>query len=209
MPARLQHKRAIGDQREMDRRMRQSIHSHDRRRRASPQPRDHAGEPAVLASRRRGAVPSPSFPASVRPPFAPARCQSPNAITDASPLSSAALAISSSATAAMLASASPRKPSVRTPVEIVERPHLAGGMRLARRASKSSAAMPTPSSATRSSRSPPSRSSTRTLVAPASRAFSISSRTTEAGRSMISPAAMRSITSGGKSAMRRAALGAS
>jgi hypothetical protein len=56
---------------------------------------------------------------------------------------------------------------------------------------KSSGAMPEPLSVTRMKDLPPPRKATSICVAPASRAFSTSSFTTLAGRSMTSPAAMR------------------
>ena len=56
--------------------------------------------------------------------------------------------------------------------------------------SASSRPMPVPSSATAMSRRPPAVTVTSIRVAPASRAFSISSLTTEAGRSTTSPAAI-------------------
>src|SRR5262249_51062573 len=60
----------------------------------------------------------------------------------------------------------------------------------------SAAGMPQPSSDTRSSASPPLVSSTVMRRAPASSAFSISSLTTEAGRSTTSPAAILAAISG-------------
>src|SRR5581483_4317945 len=54
--------------------------------------------------------------------------------------------------------------------------------------------MPAPSSVTRMSRWPPPESTTSIRRAPASRAFSTSSFTTDAGRSTTSPAAMRLMT---------------
>src|SRR5574341_190113 len=61
--------------------------------------------------------------------------------------------------------------------------------------------MPQPSSLTRMDSIPPPVISTLTRVAPASSAFSTSSLTMEAGRSMTSPAAMRAATSGGRTRM--------
>src|SRR5690606_11536209 len=58
------------------------------------------------------------------------------------------------------------------------------------RCSRSTRVMPKPLSATRTSSLPPSSSVTVILVAPASRAFSTSSFTTLAGRSITSPAAI-------------------
>ena len=60
------------------------------------------------------------------------------------------------------------------------------------------ALMPRPSSATRMSRRPLSSSVTSIARAPASMAFSTSSLTTDAGRSITSPAAMRLITPSGR-----------
>ena len=66
----------------------------------------------------------------------------------------------------------------------------------------SSRAMPLPSSRTRMSARPPSSPAPSTERAPASRAFSTSSFTTDAGRSTTSPAAIWSATAGGRTAMR-------
>ena len=63
--------------------------------------------------------------------------------------------------------------------------------------SSSAAVMPAPSSLTAISVLPPSRSTISILRAPASIAFSTSSLTAAAGRSMTSPAAMRLTTTGG------------
>src|SRR5262249_21703968 len=62
---------------------------------------------------------------------------------------------------------------------------------------------PVPSSSTPMSRTPPAMRRTVTCVAPASRALSTSSRTTEAGRSTTSPAAIWLINSSGSSRMGR------
>src|SRR3990172_6478629 len=61
--------------------------------------------------------------------------------------------------------------------------------------------MPQPSSLTRMESMPPPLTSTAMREAPASRAFSMSSLTTEAGRSTTSPAAIRAATSGGRTRM--------
>ena len=117
-------------------------------------------------------------------------------IVAARPLSSTLLATSTSATAAMLGSASPRNPSV----EISSRSRTSSILLVAWRwnaSSNWSGGMPWPSSATRISRSPPPSTSTRTSDAPASSALSTSSLTTETGRSTTSPAAIRSAISGG------------
>ena len=64
--------------------------------------------------------------------------------------------------------------------------------------SSSASLMPAPSSLTMISALPPSRSTISILRAPASIAFSTSSLTAAAGRSMTSPAAMRLTTTGGR-----------
>ncbi len=89
--------------------------------------------------------------------------------------------------------ASPRNPKVATfsksaSVEIFD---VAWRSRLSR---ASSADMPDPSSRTRIRSMPPPSTSTSMREAPASRAFSTSSLTADAGRSTTSPAAMRSMT---------------
>src|SRR5688572_26556211 len=92
-------------------------------------------------------------------------------------------------TEAIEGSASPRKPSVATPsrssseaILLVAWREIASG--------NSSAGMPAPSSRMRIRRTPPSSRSMSMRRAPASRAFSTSSLTTDAGRSMTSPAAI-------------------
>jgi hypothetical protein len=67
--------------------------------------------------------------------------------------------------------------------------------------------MPAPSSSTAISRTPPAARRTVTWVAPASSALSTSSRTTAAGRSMTSPAAIWLISSSGSSRIGRLAAG--
>jgi len=97
------------------------------------------------------------------------------------------------ATAAMLASASPRKPSVATRSRSASVAILLVACR-ASASGRSWRAIPPPSSVTRTRFAPPSSRDTAALRAPASRLFSSSSLTTEAGRSTTSPAAMRSAT---------------
>ena len=93
-------------------------------------------------------------------------------------------------TAAMLESASPRKPMVSMPIS--ESPLRIFPVACRINASdKSSGCIPEPLSTMRMSDSPPLAISTLMEPAPASRAFSTSSFTTEAGRSTTSPAAMR------------------
>src|SRR5690606_15929174 len=92
-------------------------------------------------------------------------------------------------TEAIEGSASPRKPRVET----CSRSSRVAILLVACRATasgSSSAGMPLPLSRMRIRRTPPSSSSMSTRVAPASRAFSTSSFTTEAGRSTTSPAAI-------------------
>ena len=94
-------------------------------------------------------------------------------------------------------SASPRKPSVVT----ASRSSSEAILLVACRASaigSSPAAMPQPSSRTRTSATPPRSMSISMRVAPASSAFSTSSLTTEAGRSITSPAAIWSTSSPGR-----------
>src|SRR2546427_12161620 len=104
------------------------------------------------------------------------------------------------ATAAMLGSASPRKPSVATVGRSSARASLLVAWR-AKATCASSAVMPSPSSRTAISSSPPAASRTSTCSAPASSAFSTSSFTTEAGRSITSPAAICPCTAGGRIAI--------
>ena len=90
-------------------------------------------------------------------------------------------------TDAMLASASPRKPSVA----MVSRSLISASLLVAcgRNAVRiSSFNMPVPLSLTLMSRVPPSATVTEMSVAPASMLFSTSSFTTDAGRSTTSPA---------------------
>ena len=92
-------------------------------------------------------------------------------------------------TAAMLGSASPRKPNVPTD----SRSSSLASLLVANRSNAvatSSSAMPTPLSVTRMYSMPPPLISTDSLVAPASREFSTSSLTTDMGRSVTSPAAI-------------------
>ena len=67
--------------------------------------------------------------------------------------------------------------------------------------------MPKPLSSTAIRRTPPANSRTVIWVAPASSALSTSSRTTEAGRSTTSPAAIWLISSSGSSRMGRRGAG--
>ena len=113
----------------------------------------------------------------------------------------------SSDTEAMAASASPRKPIVATCSRSSSEPILLVAWRFSASGS-SSAGMPMPSSSTTMARTPPADSRTLTCVAPASSALSTSSRTTEAGRSTTSPAAIWLTSSSGSSRMARRGAGA-
>ena len=101
------------------------------------------------------------------------------------------------AAAAMLASASPRKPRDVTAARSSSERSLEVAWR-SNASPSSSAAIPDPSSLTRMLAKPPWRTSTSTALAPASSAFSTSSLTTDAGRSMTSPAAIPAATAGGR-----------
>ena len=92
-------------------------------------------------------------------------------------------------TDAMLASASPRNPIVLTLCRSAIDASLLVACR-PRASASSSAGMPPPSSRTRIRSMPPRSSSTSMRVAPASRLFSTSSLTIDAGRSTTSPAAI-------------------
>ena len=107
---------------------------------------------------------------------------------------------------AMAANASPRKPMVATDSSSARLAILLVAWRLRAMAS-SSAAMPAPSSSTLISRTPPASSRTVIWLAPASSALSSSSRTTEAGRSITSPAAIWLISSSGSSRIGRRGAG--
>jgi hypothetical protein len=93
------------------------------------------------------------------------------------------------ATPQIAGNASPRKPMVRMAARSSSRASFEVACR-SRARGNSSIVMPMPSSVTRMSALPPSRSSTEMLFAWASRAFSTSSLTAEAGRSTTSPAAI-------------------
>ncbi len=106
-------------------------------------------------------------------------------------------------TDAMDGSASPRNPKVRTPRRSSSVAILLVACRSSAR-SASSRPIPWPSSETRISVLPPLRITTSTRVAAASRAFSTSSFTTEAGRSTTSPAAIWFASVSGRIWIRRA-----
>ena len=108
----------------------------------------------------------------------------------------------SSDTAAIAAKASPRKPMVATDSKSCRLAILLVAWRLSA-SGISEGCKPLPSSSTLISRTPPSTKRTTTLAAPASNALSTSSRTTDAGRSTTSPAAIWLISSSGSSRIRR------
>ena len=104
-------------------------------------------------------------------------------------------------TDAMAGMASPRKPMVA----MEARPPTSRSLEVAWRSRESSASsrpIPDPSSVTRTRVSPPSSRSTWIDRAPASRAFSSNSFTTDAGRSTTSPAAIWFTSPGGSTWMR-------
>ena len=107
------------------------------------------------------------------------------------PVSAAAgrVRISKRETLAIDGTASPRKPKVCSESRSVASAILLVAWR-SRASSASSRSMPLPLSSTPINDRPPCANSTVTRVAPASRLFSTSSRTTAAGRSTTSPAAI-------------------
>ncbi len=104
-------------------------------------------------------------------------------------------------TEAMEGRASPRKPKVEMESRSSESFSLLVAWR-SKASRASSCIMPQPSSVTSMSLRPPASTLTRTRVAPASRAFSSSSFTTEAGRSTTSPAAILLATCSERTCMR-------
>src|SRR6184192_1676578 len=131
-----------------------------------------------------------------------ATCDPPSTITRyPSPPSPVRLTASTRATAAMLASASPRNPRVR----IVRRSSSERILLVACRknaSGRSTGAIPSPSSTTSIRPCPAASILTWIRDAPASIAFSTSSLTTAAGRSTTSPAAMPSATVAGRIVIR-------
>ncbi len=107
------------------------------------------------------------------------------------------LVIDISATDAIDASASPRKPSVATASSSSSERILLVAWRISASAS-SSGGIPQPSSVIEMRLTPPSSSTMRSVVAPASIAFSSNSLTTDAGRSTTSPAAIWLISWSGR-----------
>ena len=154
--------------------------------------------------RRAGVLKNSSRTSTVVPTPRAVGCSSPLRASSrvACGASAVRLVIASSATEAIAASASPRKPSVATPSSSARVAILLVAWR--RSASGSSAAaMPSPSSSTLIARTPPPTRRTTICRAPASMALSSSSRTTEAGRSTTSPAAIWLISSPGNSRIGR------
>ena len=98
----------------------------------------------------------------------------------------------------MAAKASPRKPMVATDSKSSRLPILLVAWRF-KATGSSSGAMPAPSSSTEIKRVPPANRRSVIWLAPASKALSSNSRTTEAGRSTTSPAAIWLINSSGSS----------
>src|SRR6185312_4014061 len=103
-------------------------------------------------------------------------------------------------TEAIDANASPRKPMLATCVRSSKLAILLVACG-ASASSNSSAGIPAPSSRTRIRRMPPCSTSMSMRCAPASRLFSANSFTTDAGRSMTSPAAIWLTSSGGSGRM--------
>ena len=112
-----------------------------------------------------------------------------------------------SATDAIEASASPRKPRLATDSRSSSAAILLVACRV-RASARSSLSMPWPLSVTAIRRVPPASSSTTSSVAPASIAFSSSSFRADAGRSMTSPAAIWLISRSGSAWMRTAGFAA-
>ncbi len=119
------------------------------------------------------------------------------------PLSSSVARVSSTSreTAAIVGSASPRKPSVAIDSKS-SAPLIFDVACRSKASSESSGFMPQPSSVIRIKRLPPDSVSIRIDRAPASSAFSSNSLTTEAGRSTTSPAAILLATFSGRIRMR-------
>jgi len=151
--------------------------------------------------RRAGVLKNRSATVTVVPPARAAGLTGPGAAPSASIRLAWAsprlrLARLTRATEAMLASASPRKPRLATRSRSSSAPILLVAWR-ASASGSSSAEMPAPSSCTASSLAPPCSSLTSMREAPASRLFSISSLSAEAGRSTTSPAAICEISRSG------------
>ena len=154
--------------------------------------------------RRAGVLKNSSRTSTLVPVPRAAGASSPLRASSRRAWGSAAVRLSrlSSDTEAIAASASPRKPIVATFSSSSSEPILLVAWRRSASGS-SSAGMPAPSSSTSTARMPPAVSLMPISRAPASSALSTSSRTTEAGRSTTSPAAIWLISSSGSSRMGR------
>ena len=154
--------------------------------------------------RRAGVLKNSSLTSSVVPRLRAAGRSSPLRASSSQPLSSPSrrerMAVSE--TDAIAASASPRKPMVPTCSSSCKSRILLVAWRRSATGS-SSRGIPQPSSSTLIRRTPPASRRTVICDAPASSALSTSSRTTEAGRSTTSPAAIWLISSSGRSWMAR------
>ena len=154
--------------------------------------------------RRAGVLKNSSFTSTVVPVLRATACSSP--VRPSSKYASfrplALDRIAQSAMELIAASASPRNPMVATDSRSSRLPILLVAWRL-KAIGNSSRRMPCPSSSTLIRRTPPAISRTVTWLAPASSALSTSSRTTEAGRSTTSPAAIWLISSSGSSRIGR------
>ena len=156
--------------------------------------------------RRAGVAKNSSRTSTVVPRARAVGCSSPLRPSSSQPWgwasSSVRVSTDTSAIEQMAASASPRKPMVSTASSSCRLLILLVAWRLSAVGS-SSRRMPMPSSSTLIRRTPPACSRTVICRAPASSALSTSSRTTEAGRSTTSPAAIWLISSSGSSRMGR------
>ena len=156
--------------------------------------------------RRAGVAKNSSRTSTVVPVLRAVGCSSPLRPSSSQPCPSSALStrvrMDTSAMEQMAASASPLKPMVPTDSRSDRLAILLVALRLSAVGS-SARWMPQPLSSTLMSRTPPACSRTVIYVAPASSALSTSSRTTEAGRSTTSPAAIWLMSSSGSSQVGR------
>ena len=156
--------------------------------------------------RRAGVAKNSSRTSTVVPTLRAVGCSSPLRPSSSQPWGSSVLSTrvsnDTSAIEQMAASASPRKPMVPTDSRSARLAILLVAWRLSAVGS-SLRKMPQPLSSTLISRTPPACSRTVIWVAPASSALSSNSRTTEAGRSTTSPAAIWLMSSSGSSRMGR------
>ena len=154
--------------------------------------------------RRAGVLKNSSFTSTVVPVLRATGFSSPLRPSSSQALfwPSALEEMAQSAMELTAANASPRKPMVPTDSSSRRSRILLVAWRL-KAIGNSSRGMPQPLSSTEIRRTPPASSRTVIWVAPASSALSTSSRTTEAGRSTTSPAAIWLISSSGSSRMGR------